>query len=62
MKLRLPSLASVVQDAHRNGAIVNRFRVTLDEANRIRQAEAAGGPDAGLRVVLEILRKEKQCN
>jgi len=41
MKLRLPSLRTVVQDGWKNGAGARRFRVTPEEADRIRRAEAA---------------------
>jgi hypothetical protein len=58
MRLRLPSLKSIVHGAHRMGATSNRFSVSQDEADRIRRAEAQGGHDAGLRVVLEILREK----
>ncbi len=42
--------------AARQGSAMTRFRVTPDEANQIREAEAAGGHQAGLVVVLQILR------
>jgi hypothetical protein len=55
MKIRLPSLRNIVTDAHRNGAVANRFRVSSEEVRRIRAAEKKGN---GLRVVLEILREK----
>jgi len=58
VKLGPPSLCMVVQDAHKNGAVANRFRVTREEAERIRRAEAKGGQQAGLVVVLQILREK----
>ena len=42
-KLQLPSLRTIVQDAHKNGAVANRFRVTPEEADRIRRADATSG-------------------
>jgi hypothetical protein len=61
MKIRLPTLRTVVQDAHKNGAVANRFRVSPEEAARIRRAEKSGGHDAGLHVVLRILREKNQA-
>jgi hypothetical protein len=58
MKIKLPTLRTVVQDAHKNGAVANRFRVSLEEVQRIRAAEKKGD---GLRVVLEILREKNQA-
>jgi hypothetical protein len=60
MKFRLPSLRTVVHDAHKNGAVVNRIRVSPDEAGRIRKAERQGGHQAGLVVVLQILREKQK--
>jgi len=57
VRLRLPSLKSIVYGAHRMGATSNRFSVSHDEAERIRRAEKKGD---GLRVVLEILRERNQ--
>jgi len=57
VKLRVPSLRTLVQDAHRNGAVVNRFRVDASDVARIREAERKG---RGLQVVLEILREKNQ--
>jgi hypothetical protein len=61
MKIKLPSLRNLVTDAHRNGAVANRFRVTQDEAARIRKAESRGGHQAGLSEVLLILREKNQA-
>jgi hypothetical protein len=58
MKLRLPSLKSIVHGAHRMGATTNRFSVSPNEVSRIRAAEKKGD---GLRVVLEILRERNQA-
>jgi hypothetical protein len=58
MKIKLPSLRNIVTDAHRNGAVANRFRVSPEEVARIRKAEQKGD---GLRVVLEILREKNQA-
>jgi hypothetical protein len=60
MKIKLPTLRTVVQNAHKNGAVANRFRVSPEEAVRIRNAEKSGH-DAGMRVVLEILREKNQA-
>jgi hypothetical protein len=57
MKIKLPSLRNIVTDAHRMGAVANRFSVTPQEVTRIREAEQSGN---GLRVVLEILRERRQ--
>jgi hypothetical protein len=61
MKIKLPSLRNLVTDAHRSGAVANRFRVTPDEATRIRRAERRGGHQAGLAEVLLILREKNQA-
>jgi hypothetical protein len=61
MKIKLPTLKSLVTGAHRNGAVANRFSVTTEEAAEIRKAEARGGQQAGLRVVLNILRQRTQA-
>ena len=58
MKIKLPSLRNLVTDAHRNGPVANRFRVSPEEVARIRKAEKNG---EGLRVVLEILREKNQA-
>jgi hypothetical protein len=50
-----PTLHNLVQDAHKKGAVSNRFSVTKEEAARIRKAEAKG---EGLAVVLQILREK----
>ncbi len=50
-----PTLHNLVQDAHKNGAVSNRFSVTREEAARIRKAERNGN---GLLVVLQILREK----
>jgi hypothetical protein len=55
-KLQLPSLRGLVEGAHKNGAVANRLRLSGNEADRIRKAEAAGGHDQGLRIVLAIRR------
>jgi hypothetical protein len=60
MKLRLPSLRTLVQDASRSGAVANRFQVSREEAERIRKAERQGGHQAGLVVVLQLLREKNQ--
>jgi hypothetical protein len=52
-----PTLHNLVQDAHMDGAVANRFRVSPEEVKRIRAAEKNG---EGLRVVLEILREKNQ--
>jgi len=57
MRLRLPSLKSIVNGAHRMGATASRFSVSPDEVKRIRAGERKGD---GLRVVLEILRERNQ--
>jgi hypothetical protein len=58
MKLRLPSLRTVVQNAWKNGAVTNRFQVSQEEAARIRQAERKGGHQEGIKVVLQILHEK----
>ena len=58
--MKLPSLRTLVQGAHRMGAVANRFRVNAEEVERIRAAEKAGGHDHGLKVVLEILRERNR--
>jgi hypothetical protein len=55
MKIKLPTLRTLVQDAHKNGAVANRFRVTEQETAEIRRAEARGGHQAGLVVVFRLL-------
>ena len=60
MKIKPPSLRNLVTDAHRNGAVANRFSVTPDEASRVRRAERRGGHHAGLAEVLLILREKNQ--
>ena len=58
--MKLPSLRTLVQGAHRMGAISNRFRVSNEEAQRIRDAEKSGGQEAGLKIVLQILREKNR--
>jgi hypothetical protein len=47
---------SIIQTAHKNGAVSNRFSITKEQAAQIRKAEAEGN---GLAVVLQILFKPK---
>ncbi len=42
--------------AARQGIAATKFTVSPEEAQRIREAEAAGGHQAGLALVLQILR------
>jgi len=56
-KLRLLHL---VEGAQKNSVTAGRFRVSREEAARIRRAEEQGGHDAGLRVVLQLLRDRQQ--
>ncbi|MGB2626126.1 MAG: hypothetical protein WAK20_05020 [Candidatus Acidiferrum sp.] len=37
--MNLPSLQTLVQGAHRMGAVTNRMRISQTEAKRIRDAE-----------------------
>jgi hypothetical protein len=37
MKIRLPSLRTVVHDAHKNGAVANRFRFSPQDVAGIRK-------------------------
>jgi hypothetical protein len=60
MAAKVPSLKSLVQGAHKNGATSATFKVTPAEAAEIRRAEAAGGEQAGLRVALDLLRSKSQ--
>jgi hypothetical protein len=61
MKLRLLSLRNLIQDASRSGAVVNRFQVSKENADRIRKAERQGGHQAGLMIVLQLLREKNAC-
>ena len=58
MRFRLPSLGTLMQDALKNGTNISRIQVSQSDGARIRRAEAAGGHDAGLRMVLLILREK----
>jgi len=49
-------ITDLSRKAAQQGIATSRFRVTPDEAKRIREAEAAGGHQAGLALVLQILR------
>jgi len=46
--------------AARQGSATAKFRVTPDEAKRIREAEATGGQSAGLKIVLQLLRESAE--
>jgi hypothetical protein len=43
--------------AARTGVSTSTFRVSRDEADQIRRAEREGGKQAGLAVILKILRE-----
>jgi hypothetical protein len=58
--LRKPNLSAMNKSAHRNGAVASRFQVSRSEADEIRKAEARGGQQAGLVVVLRLLRERKK--
>jgi hypothetical protein len=60
LKFKLPTLRSIVQTAHKNGAASIRFSLTPGEVKRIRKAERKGGKQAGLVAVLEILRERSK--
>lgn len=48
------------RNAARRGVATSRLRITLEEAGRIQTAEAKGGRQAGLVVVLQILRERRK--
>ena len=52
-----PKLKVLVNAAHKNSVATSRMRIGPDEVKRIRAAEAQGGQAAGLRVVLELLKR-----
>jgi hypothetical protein len=54
------SLKSLVVGAHKNGMTVGRFRISNQEAQEIRAAEAVGGSAAELNTVLGILKTRNQ--
>ena len=60
MKIKLPTLRGMIETGLKNSVATSRFRISADEAARIREAEAAGGHDAGLRVVLQLLRDRRK--
>jgi hypothetical protein len=56
MKIKLPTLRGMIETGLKNNVAASRFSVSPDEAKRIRAAGAAGGHNAGLVVVLQLLR------
>ncbi len=50
----------VVRQGQRQGIGMARFRVTREDAQRIKDAERSGGQQAGLVVLLRILYKPKK--
>ncbi len=59
--MNFPSLKTLIHGAHRMGAVTNRMRISKSEAMRIRNAEKRGGHEAGLIVVLQILREKNHA-
>jgi hypothetical protein len=55
-----PKLKTLVQGAHKNSVATSRLRIGPDEVKRIRAAERMGGQQAGLVVVLQILRERNR--
>jgi len=51
------TLKSLVRSPHRQGATTNLYRISRQDADRIKQVEARGGHNEGLKVLLEILFK-----
>ena len=51
-----PTLRSTISDASRSGVAVQRHRISLEDANRIKAAEKIGHNEA-VRVLLSILFK-----
>lgn len=56
--MKLPTLKNIVQGALKTGVGATRFRVSREEADRIRKVEETTGHDAATLIVLEILRKK----
>lgn len=52
------TLRTLVENAHKNAVCIQRYRISRQDAERVRQAENIGGRQAGLRVLLEILFKK----
>jgi hypothetical protein len=54
------TLRTLVHNAHKTDACVQRYRISREDAERVRQAEKIGGQQAGLRVLLEMLFKPRR--
>jgi hypothetical protein len=60
MKISKTPVLDVATKAARQGTATARLTISPGEAKRIREAEAAGGPQAGLLVVLQLLRDRQE--
>ena len=58
--MKLPTLRIMIETGLKNSVTTSRFSVSPDEAKRIHRAEAAGGHQAGLLVVLRLLRDRQK--
>jgi hypothetical protein len=54
-----PTLHNIVTDAARAGVSTNRFKISREDANRIKAAERRS-PQEGLHLVLQLLFKPRE--